>query len=216
MAKPTAKCPGLVFEPDDHVYRHGGRVIPSVTQVLALAGYMSWLRFIDAEVLRVAQERGHHVHRAVELLLKGQLDWKTVTPEVAGYLESFEEWARQVKFKPDRRTIERRFHEKEYGFAGTLDVIGTLHEEPDRAVVDWKSGGITVAAALQTGAYTRHDRSVKKRFALQLRGDGKLAKMTEFPERELQSDFAVFVGALGVVHHKRRHGLIHLEGEQAA
>lgn len=176
----------LQFDPELHVYRLHGAVVPSVTQVLRAAGYVDFYRDLTAKIaegelsasdgvyaliqrgrrLVEARERGKRVHDALHFMLEDDLDNDSVDEETRGYLESGQKYLAAYV-----RTIYRaefRVYSTRFGCAGTLDILAQ-HVNGHLFIGDWKSGNPEdVAAWLQTAAYLG--------FALEMaHGDPELA-----------------------------------------
>lgn len=194
----------LQFDESAHRYTLDGMELPSVTHILD--DVFDEYRSIDAETLRRAQERGTAVHRACELYDKDQLDFSSLDPTIAPYLEAYINFLSETGFSP--QVIEQSVNSQKYGYAGTLDRIGTPKRSKHRWQVDIKTSvvlGKTVGP--QTAAYDQAARecgliSTKEkvsRFALQLRDDGKY-RLTPF---DSASDFSIFLSALTIYKFKR-------------
>lgn len=110
----------VTFDEKTHVYRVGNREIPSVTQILK--PIQADMSTIPPKVLENARRRGVAVDKAIELMENGCLDMRTVTDEVAGYLEG---WS---KFKADYGWLtfagQRIIVGPSSEYAGTLDLVG--------------------------------------------------------------------------------------------
>ena len=74
---------GLVLDFEKHEYRYDGVKVPGVGGILAAVGGVD-TKWFTAE----GRERGTAVHRAMELLVKGQLDWSSVDPRIIGYVDA--------------------------------------------------------------------------------------------------------------------------------
>lgn len=137
----------LAFDEAAHVYRRYGQPVPSVTQVLQL---IDSFEGVPMDVLEAAREFGQHVHRAVELDSKGELDEDSLDPALAEYVAGWR------KFISDRNATvlasEVRVASNRLSFAGTLD---SLVEIAGRTwLVDVKSGAVpTRTVGPQTAAY---------------------------------------------------------------
>lgn len=211
----TAASGPLTFDPEAHVYRIDGVVVPSVTQVLRQTGYIR-LDDVSEATLEHARERGRRVHQALHFLFDDDLDEDSVDEELRGYLQSarryIDEHIRQVL------RVEFRVHSTRYMFAGTLDLLA-MHADGALSVDDFKTGHPDdVAADLQTGAYlgalfdmthrdpaeyadvTRASALIRRR-SIRLFSDGRIAKETVYPDHR---DYAVFLNALNVVHDQAR------------
>ena len=187
----------LHFEEACHRYTIDGREKPSVTQVLEAAGLVD-LSGIDQEVLRCAADRGTKVHRAGSLLLRGNLDWASISDSIGGYVIALESFLRQSGFTADPERIERPLYSAEHGYCGTPDVVGVYHygrraTQKVLAVADWKTGMMT-AVRYQLAAYARM-LGVRHRIAVKLNADGTY-RMQWFQPESLPQDFRVFLQAL--------------------
>lgn len=74
----------IEFIEDGHRYFVKGREYMSVTKAIRLGG-LAWYPDDTG-----ALERGRAVHVGMHLIIKGTLDWRSVTPEIAGYLRAWE------------------------------------------------------------------------------------------------------------------------------
>lgn len=111
--------------------------------------------------LAKAGEIGSEAHALIEWNLRRELG-QTVGPEpkisdkALWAFMSYEEWRKNAGLVP--QAIEQMIWNGTAGYAGTLDVFGTvtLDGEPRTAVLDWKTGkGIYAEALLQNAAYVR-------------------------------------------------------------
>jgi hypothetical protein len=145
----------LHFEERGHQYTVDGRVVPSVTQVLEAGGLVN-LAGIPPDLLGRVQERGRRVHKAAELLLRGELDWGSIGEEDAGYVLALDRFLSTQKYKPIAGTVEKPFYCREFDYCGTPDVVVEhIALRPRRTVqvlVDWKTG-MMPAVRYQLAAY---------------------------------------------------------------
>lgn len=74
----------------DHRYTLGGIEVPGCTRVLSAMGAITDFRFLADDERAYYQSRGHSGHRAVELLIRGELDRRTLPGIIKGYLKSWE------------------------------------------------------------------------------------------------------------------------------
>lgn len=189
----------LHFEPWGHQYTVDGRFVPSVTQVLSAAGLID-LDGIPADILRRAGERGTRVHQAAALLLRGQLDWASVDPEIGGYVLALDSVIRHTGLRPEIAEVEKPIYCKEFDFCGTPDAIA-WYSFPRRfgpplevkVVFDWKTG-IMSAVRYQLAAYA-HALGVRHRAAVKLNRDGTY-RMEWFQPETQRHDLETFVRAL--------------------
>jgi len=204
-------APALSFDAARHEYRVAGRVVPSVTQILApLYDFAS----IPPGVLERKRQIGDAVHAAIALEAMGEeLDPESIDPEIVGYLDGWRSFVRERHYTPI--LSEAKVYHRALRYAGTLDGAGTLDaggkDGRVTALLDAKATyELHPAVGPQTAAYlaAAHDcgllpKTVKARYALHLRPDGTygLDQLSE------ASDFAVFQSALTLLNFKRRHNL---------
>lgn len=106
--------------------------LPSVTRILS-----PWADFsrVPDDVLAHAAERGTLVHRACACHLTGV--WSPpVTPEIAGYVLSFEQWAPVVA---DVTLVEDALVDEGAGYQGHPDLICRLQGDDCLTLVDFKT-----------------------------------------------------------------------------
>jgi len=110
----------VTFDERTHVYRVGGREVPSVTTILK--PIQADMSTIPPKVLENARRRGVAVDKAIELLENGCLDQASVTEEVAGYLEGWEKFKAAYGWMTfaGQRVILGPSAE----YAGMLDLVG--------------------------------------------------------------------------------------------
>ncbi|MSR15332.1 MAG: hypothetical protein EXR86_12370 [Gammaproteobacteria bacterium] len=163
----------LTFDPQAHVYRVDGEVVPSVTQILEHAGMIS--AFCKDPL---AAERGSRVHEACALLAQNQLDLATLDERIMGYVLSYAAFLGAASNWTLIR-VEQRVFEPLHQYAGTYDALfhGWL--------IDLKSGGPAKWHALQLAAY-HHAARLDPRFkraTLYLDSTGKLPRLVEHKDR---------------------------------
>ncbi len=118
----------LEFEPEAHVYKYDGRVIPSVTQILSALGAIP--DYSTSSEWR--RDAGTAVHMACALL-PDRLDWSSVDWRIMPYVMSYNRWLDTVEVVEQ----EKRGYNKQMRYAGTLDVrvwgsqTGTLYLQAD-------------------------------------------------------------------------------------
>jgi hypothetical protein len=127
------------FDDQAHEYRTGGKVVPSVTQILkAVIGHNYFAT--DWHM-----ERGHIVHQCAAMLCNGVRF--THDPQIDGYVESVKTWL-EIR-KPKIIHVEYRMYSDSY--AGTCDLICEIQSK--LFVVDWKACPSPVDQ-WQLGAYS--------------------------------------------------------------
>lgn len=144
------------------------RRIPSVTTILRktwpkpelLAWYAREGANVEA-VLAAASERGKNVHSFVEDFMRtGELTpWDVFPGDHHGYLQGVARFL--FDYAPDPIAIERLVVHPELNFAGRLDLIATLEDQPGvPTLLDFKTnpnGRIYPEAHVQTHAYALAD-----------------------------------------------------------
>ncbi len=183
------------FDPAAHAYRLDGRPVPSVTQVLGLLEDWSAVR---PDVLEAAARFGTHVHEAVHLDCRGELDEAALDPAIAPYLAGW-----RAFLSESGATViasEVRVAHQTLQYAGTADVI--VEWRNVLCLMDIKSGQVPRTWRAQTAAYARAwdnqrrgDRPISSaRYCVQLRDDGsyKTHKSSD------PSDWTLFLSALNV------------------
>lgn len=191
----------ITFRESDHTYWLDGEQVPGVTTILKPL-YIGDLKFVQDDILEYKSALGTAVHRAVELHVKGGLDYSTVVDPVLPYFEGYLKFERESGFKVTGS--ELRVFSQIYGYAGTCDLAGDLNGK--HVLIDAKTTTVlSPAVALQLAAY-REAYNEERRpglkqpavrtYALRLMpGDYKLVPYDPFNHK---SDFATFVGLLHV------------------
>ena len=184
------------FDAQSHSYRIDDKRIPSVTEVLRLAGLVDTTGYTTQ-----ARDRGRAVHTAIDLQTEGTLDTASLDARIAPYLAAHNHF-----LALSGATIvhhERRVYSPTFGFAGTLDEYVFLNGRP--ALIDVKTGsippwvGAQLAAYLVAGIECRVLSPRSKRFALELRPDGTF-RLVE----QTGNDWPVFLAALKTVQEMKR------------
>jgi hypothetical protein len=121
----------LTFEENTHTYRHGDKVVPSVTQLL---GRLHSFGMVPADVLAAACARGTFVHTLCQFHDEGDLDGSSVG-EYQGYLDAWVNFC--DAYKAEWFGVELQGYSERYGYAGTMDRYGVLNGSP--FVIDIKT-----------------------------------------------------------------------------
>lgn len=124
--------------------------MPGVTSALEpfndLAG-------IDPDVLRAAAEFGTHVHQAIDMLNRGELNRLSLTQAVEAYVVGWEYFLEDSGFVVVES--EARVYHPKLGYAGTLDVIGNFPDHKELCLMDIKtSATVPRTVGPQTAAYS--------------------------------------------------------------
>jgi hypothetical protein len=177
----------LTFDATRHEYRYGGRVVPSVTQIL---GMLNDFSMVDPDKLARAAQFGRHVHAAIDLDNQGTLDEETLDPELLPYLTQWRRFLEETGFVVTMS--EQRVYHKRLQYAGTLDVAGTWMDED--WVCDVKSGWVPKSVGPQLAAYQQAlPNRPKRRLCVQLSAE----KYTLHECKKL-SDFTTFQSCLNI------------------
>ena len=196
----------LTFDPEKHEYRLGGKVLPSVTEVISSAGLVDFSR-VPAETLETARQRGTAVHSACNLYDHGTLDYASLDPVIWPYLEAWDKFVRQADVTI--HMTEHPVHSTKHGYAGTFDRLALVANKP--AMIDIKTSEIiSQATGVQTIAYLHAAEESGcglglpakkyKRFAVHLFDNGKY----ELEPYTSEQDWSVFLACLQIYHFKRR------------
>lgn len=131
------EIPGGYFAEESHCYRdESGLIVPSTTQVFDVLGCSDFNR-INPDVLEFKRVYGTAMHRCVEYLIAGELDWDTVDgrliPPVTGVEGYLKKWEYQGIASEEQR-VHSLFGMK-YGLR--LDHTGTILYRGVRRHVVW-------------------------------------------------------------------------------
>jgi hypothetical protein len=157
----------VTFKEDSHEYRIGGKVVPSVTQVLVSSGVIEtrWMR-------ESARQRGELVHMAVQYFAENDLDESSLAPEVKPYLKAFKRFVSDTGFQI--KHSEKIVHSETYMYCGRIDLAGELSKR--NVMIDIKTNHIPTWVNLQVAAYRRAGDECKLKtfagFGLALKADG--------------------------------------------
>lgn len=182
----------MTFDQEKHEYRKDGLVVPNVTLILALSGLVDATWYTEE-----GRRRGQAVHVATQFIDEGDIDWSSIHPTVAPFVEAYQRFKAESGFKP--RQVEQRVFNEVYLYAGTVDREGDLHGAD--VIVDIKTGDPAPWSALQTAAYAACYDTPHQRFALWLRNDGTY-RLEQHSDR---NDIRVFLAALALANWKRAH-----------
>ena len=193
----------LEFDEATHTYRLDGKIIPSVTQIIAP---LYSFEHVNAEVLERASAFGTAVHRACELHDHDDLS-DDLDDALLPYLKAWVKFRADADFWPT--SIETRVHCPVYKFAGTLDRIGTISGK--LKIIDIKtSTTLDKAIGVQLAGYEIAARSCGLigpkekvgRVAVQLREDGTY-KIEPYND---DFDKSAFMALLTLKNWKEKNG----------
>jgi hypothetical protein len=185
----------LTFHVESHTYRYGGRVVPSVTQVLRPIDNFDR---VDPELLERARRFGSHAHQATDLFDRGELDEDSLDPGLSPHLAGYKLFLFETGFVVTHS--EQQIYNPRQKYAGTLDKRGTW--KGTTWLLDLKSGAIPRGVGLQTAGYQMacpdHDRP-RKRLCLQLLPNNYKLIACDEP-----SDWSYFVSFLNTYRFMNR------------
>ena len=185
-------------------YEADGVIIPSVTQVLTLAG-ISDVSGIPAHILDRASAIGTAVHQACEFLDQNDLDLDTLDASIVGYVLGYQKFRDEHKFVSElieHRTVAERIGLK-YGMC--VDRMGHFEGSDIPVVLDIKTSSRPQQSwSLQTAAYAYGLGYFPdyRRVIVHVAKDGTY-KLIEHGE---ESDDRAWEAALIVAHWRIAHG----------
>lgn len=129
--------PRLAFDQTSHTFTLGGVVVPHVTGILKLDPTSGIARMDFLSDGRAA-EKGTRIHEAIARFNRTGAFGK-VRPDEIGYLLQYARWYTHAR--PVLTGIEMRVYNKALGYAGIVDLVGTMRgPKPGPFVMDLKSG----------------------------------------------------------------------------
>ena len=137
----------ILFNPAIHEYKDGGEIIPSVTQILKVAGVID-----DRWFSEESRERGSAVHDLAERYANGEREDKLGRSlESLEYVNAFARWMKEKKVYSiyTECTVHNSINGKRS--AGRFDILALIGGK--RVLVDLKSGGPAPWHKVQLAAY---------------------------------------------------------------
>jgi len=122
-------CPDLDFDENRHVYTLHGRVLPSVTTILAAEGLAGDVSHFTDEHRTMGTMR----HLVTELHDQGDLDEDSLDPALVPALDAWRRFVADTGFEP--HYIEEKVY-SDLGYAGRIDRVGTIGR--DLTIIDVK------------------------------------------------------------------------------
>lgn len=197
---------GLEFDEDRHEYRYRGRLVPSVSGIVApLYEFFG----VSRDVLERKAAVGRAVHKACEIIDQGRaIDPDTLDPAVAPYVDGYRRFLDEVR--PQVIASERFIWNEVMQYAGRLDRVYLIN---GRLVwVDIKTTatispavGVQIAGYMMASSTIGHDiadnGTRRGRASLQLTPDGgyKLRPCTN------DYDSTIFISLLNIDRWRRAH-----------
>lgn len=195
----------------DHRYTLGGVTVPGCTSVLAAMGAIKGFGFLSQEDREFYQSRGHAGHRAVELLIRGELDRRTVVDEIRGYLKSWEIGAEEYRVEPiivdGQPFVEQVLSHPSFRYGVRPDIAAYVNGVPSMVELKLTSAH-TPATGLQLASQLLAARlripELKGRYAFRLRPNQKpdVKKYTDM------TDEGVFLSLLNGFNWRSKHKLL--------
>lgn len=197
----------ITFDPIAHRYTlPDGRVVPSVTQILAATGISADFEAIGArsafarEVLEAKRDLGTAVHADCHAWDDQDLDVEAVHLDVRPYLDAWIAFRANTGFAPEQR--ERIVYHPGLFYCGTLDAYGRI-KSGKRILVDIATGDPAHSAKqYQTAAYAAasDEHQTDERWAVQLTPDnGVPYRIHVYSD---WSDFGKFSAFCTTYHHQ--------------
>jgi hypothetical protein len=181
------------FDEATHAYTVNGAVLPSVTQII---NDLQMGPLYPPGPYRV---RGTRVHQATALHDQGYE--VEVGEAIRPYLDSYIGALQNFPFRWE--AIEQRLYHPTLLYAGTVDRVGFLGDEP--VIADIKTGETGRETGLQTAGYAllvnNSNPRCYSRFKIRLLADGKPGKVERYPD---SFDIEGFCAALDLYKWKRR------------
>lgn len=188
------------FTARGHVYQQDDIVIPSVTQVLTLAGIDDVSR-VPLFYLERAAAIGTAVHEACEFMDQDDLDIDSVHPLIVGHVLAYQKFKQETGFEP--LIVEQRGIGESNGlrFGFCLDRIGMLNGE--KILLDIKTSSKAEHAwQIQTAGYADAIDHTEPRLVIHTKKDGNYKVI----RHDDLGDFETWLAALNVAHWKLAHG----------
>lgn len=184
----------LAFDQESHTYRLDGQPVPGVTSVLQLLNDFEGVPF---HLLEAARKFGSHVHEACALMVRSQLNWTSLDPDLYPYVDAARRFI--VESGVVVLASELRVAHAGLKYAGTLDLVARW--KGLNAVVDFKSGQFPRSVGPQTAAYAgayseQTGIRVPRRYCVQLNPD--LPNGYKVHALTNSADWSIFVSCLNV------------------
>lgn len=191
----------LELHAETHTYTRDGKVLPSVTEVLALITDFSK---VNPAVLEAAREFGEHVHQAINFYNRGALDQEALDPELLPYVLGWQ------KFLEESGAVviasEQPVAHPTLGYAGTPDLVLSWGK---RVVIPDIKATATVPATVgpQTAAYAQayaatYSCRPPQRYCIHLTPNQYRSHV-----RVESSDWSIFLSCLNIFQWRKRNGI---------
>lgn len=193
----------LEFDTVNHVYRLGGDIIPSVTQILSAEGLFDYIG-VPEESMEAARIFGSAVHMACELWDRGTLDISTLSAPLVPYLDAWKKFISDFKPVINQEWIEKYICSYQHRFGTIPDRVWSINNkltdiEIKSVTTMQKATGIQLAG--QCIAIAENLGKVRQRWAVQLKDNGTYKLYTY----DNSADETIFVSCLNVFRWKREN-----------
>lgn len=188
----STKPSSFSYDPEKHIYRLDGQVIPSCTQILSEGGLVDTQWFTEE-----SRDLGTRVHLATQFHDEGDLDESSLSPLVAAYLDQYKLFLKESGFKT--MAIEYVTYSPTLKVGTVIDRLGWLTS--CRVVIDIKTGQKNRATGPQTAfhkfAWEEHNpgKRIFQRYGLYLDPDKSRANLVEYKD---ENDIQYFRAAAWV------------------
>lgn len=209
------ELPELELDEDSHRYTLDGVTIPGCTSVLAAMGATPGFNWLTLQQLDFYRSRGHAVHKAIELHVRGTLDHRTIADEIKPYLIGWDRFCNDHKVNVlilndgTGPFVERPLHHSVFRYGVTPDVVAKVDGYP--GVIEIKATSAHApATGLQLAAQLLAAREKipglgPMRLGLRLLPKEPFYDMRYYTER---SDEAVFLSLLNSYNWLAKHKLL--------
>lgn len=188
---------------------------PSVTQVLGIVRkefLEKWRGKLGNKecdrIMHESQEIGHRIHDAIECYFRGE-EIPELPQVEAKMFALFKGWALKTRFTPIE--LELTLENKQYGYHGATDAIGTFGADEQIWIWDWKtSSKVDDLYGAQLAAYAAAYSELTGKFVnaggivrLDKKKEGVI-EVKEFPD--LKPYFEIFLHALELYNFTKKKG----------
>jgi hypothetical protein len=203
----------IEFDEAEHAYFLEGVRVPALTHVLQKMSCVPGFWFLTPDDLAFYQSRGKAVHRTVELVLKGNLDRRTLSREIRPYLTGIDkflsDYSVEVLDYRGEPFVEQRLIHTAYRYGCTPDIVARIGK--DSGVIEVKATSQhSPATSLQTAAQLIAVRQVvpsigRMRMGLRLLQEAPWYDLRHYNER---SDESVWLSMLNAYNFLWQHKLL--------
>lgn len=201
----------LQFIDATHTYLLDGREIPGCTRCLDHSGLVDF-SMVRADILEKKSRLGQEVHRVIQYYCEDDLDMGSVADEALPYLHSWIKVQNHTQFIPTQIEYQTTGCLEGLAYGMRIDLAGVFMGE--ESILDWKIGKAQWWHGVQLAGYSiglPHNALTtamakfarRKRYVVQLRADGEMAKVV--PYRDMR-DYRTFASALEITSRKMLEG----------